>query len=390
MNFHRTVQRITLLFTVCLLVACGAEDGGVVEDKAPAILRVQTATLLPQTWRASFDSYGYLESTERVAVSMDFSGTVKQVHVRDGEKIRAGQELIELDSRKQVFRLDRAEATVESAEAEMEKAQSTYQRHRDLATTGALSKEQLKQSEASYERASAALQESQAALSLARQELRETIIISPVDGTIVKRNVELGQTVLPGDQLLDVEVTDTLRMVTYVSQKEVNLLRVGDTAPVVSPAVPGRQYEARVELVGSSADPNTGNFVVKLTINNQDHLLRAGMSARAQLQGVKRDNILLVSKAVIVDRNRRRVVYRLNQGQAEEVEPVFGVSGTDDIPVYAGLAAGDEIIVSHLELLLDGKAVESLPAIPAVDESLDAPAAATATDTSTDDGASAQ
>lgn len=345
------------LSTAFTLSACDSTS----DQQAPAplatVLKVSALTLQPQTWQVAFNSYGYLESTEKVTISVDFSGTIKQVHFKQGDDIHAGQLLIELDDRKQRLRLDKARANVVSNQAQLDKAQSTFQRHRELVATGALSKEQFKQSQADFERSQAVLGESQAALSLAQQDLSETRIISPVDGSVSQRSAELGQTVLAGNPLATVEVTDTLRVVTYVSEKEVNLLRVGEVAPVTSPAVPGREYLARIELTGSSADPKTGNFVVKLTLNNEDHLLRSGMSARIKLTGLRRANTLVIPKSAVVDRNRRKVVYRVREGLAEEVEASFGVSNSDQLPVLSGLLAGDTIITSHLEYLQQGKAI---------------------------------
>ena len=358
MTYLPTPPLSLTVFLSLLLLGCGDKPPVNPPAKTPAVtLTVQTLTLQTQLWRSSFDSYGYLESTETVNISVDFSGTVRKLNFKEGQAIRAGQVLIELDKRKLTLKLQQAEANVGRAQADRRKAQSTFQRHRDLVTTGALSQEQYKQSEASFERANAAVSESEAALALAQQNLLEATIISPVDGIVDQRNVEPGQTVLPGDSLAVVEVTDTLRAVTYVSQREVNLLRLGEVAPMTSPGVRGRVYEARIELVGNKADPQTGNFEVKLTVNNHDHRLRAGMSVSLKLQGMQRKNMLLIPKTALVDRNRRRVVYRLADGRAQEIEPMIGVSDSELIPVYAGLQPGDQLIISPLQSIQKGKSV---------------------------------
>lgn len=348
--------------TACLLLsACERPEPLVEAAAAPGPLPVQTVTLEPRSWQLSFASYGHFEATESITISVDFSGTVDTVHFRDGQRISAGQLLIELDDRKQQLRLKRANANLESAGAELEKVRATYYRYRNLMASGALSREQLKQSEAAFERARAAVEEAEAALALARQDLRETRIISPVDGVVASRSVDPGQTVLPGNPLAVVQVADTLRLVTFVSEKEVNQLRLGDIAEVSSPAVPGSRYQARIELLGSAADPQTGNFTVKLTVNNSERLLRPGMSASVRMSGVQRDNTLVLPKALMVDRNRRRVVYRYEDGIAREVEPVLGASAGDELPVLTGLAAGDRIITSYLDVLADGQRVSLAP-----------------------------
>ena len=304
-----------------------------------------------------FVAFGHFESTEEVTISVDFSGTVKKVYFREGQNVSAGDLLIELDEQKQQLRIRQSKANLLSAQAELEKSRATYFRYRDLMIKGALSREQLKQSESSYERSRAMVEESEAALALAERELRETRIISPVSGVIDQKMVEPGQTVLPGNPLATVQVADTLRVVTFVSEREVNQLHLGDQAGVSTPAVPGRIFDARVELVSSVADPQTGNFAVKLTVSNADRQLRSGMSAQINMKGLVRKDVLVLNKRHLADRNRRRVVFIYKDGVAREVEPSFGASAGENLPVLAGLEAGDQVIVSHIDLLADGKAV---------------------------------
>lgn len=347
----------------CLLMLLGCSERMEKIEAKPSsdLLTVQTVTLTPQTWQSHFDSYGYLESTEAVNISIDFSATIESVTFRDGQAIRAGDVLIELDKRKQQLKLKRTAASVESAKAHLEKTKSTFRRHRDLVVTGALSQEQFKQSEGAFLSAQAALSEAEAALSLAKHTLKEATIISPVNGIIEKRNAEPGQTVLPGDRLASVQVTNTLRAVIYVSEREVNLLRLGSIAPMTSPGVPGREYTARVESVARSADVQTGNFEVKLTVDNGDSLLRAGMSARLRINGIERENTLVIPRAALVDRNRRRVVFIADKGVVKEVEPTMGVGTGEYVPVLAGLQPGDQLVVSSLELVRSGSSVLSAP-----------------------------
>lgn len=353
-------------FSACVLLlafflsACEQAPPPPAPVEAPTRLTVTTEQLEPIDWQLAFTAYGHFETTEEITITVDFSGTVEKVHFRDGENVQAGHLLIELDDHKQQLRVRQSRANLESARADLEKSRQTYFRYRDLMAKGALSREQLKDSEASYERSRAGVEEAEAALALAEQDLRETRIISPVDGVIESKRVEPGQTVLAGSPLAVVQVTDTLRVVTFVSEREVNQLRLGDEAKVLTPAVPGREFEARVELVGSEADPNTGNFPVKLTVNNRDRALRPGMSAQVSMKGVARSNTLVVKESYLVDRNRRRVVFIVEDGIAREVEPSFAASAGDELPVLAGLKPGDRLITSHLELVADGKPVDVL------------------------------
>lgn len=351
---HRALGAIVVLLAI-LVSACEQVEPAATLAREVTELQVSTKTLQATDWQLQFTAYGHFESTEEVTISVDFSGTVEKVLFRDGQNVRAGDLLIELDDQKQQLRVRQSQASLLKARTELEKSRTTFFRYRDLMTTGALSREQLKQGESDYERARASVEEAEAALALAEQDLRETRIISPVDGVVEQRLVELGQTVMPGNPLAIVQVADTLRVVTYVSEREVNQLRLGDEASVSSPAVPGKLMSARVELVSSAADLETGNFTVKLTVSNTQRLLRPGMSAQVNMRGIVRKDVLVVDKKYLVDRNRRRVIFIYRDGVAREVEPSFGAGAGDQLPVLAGLSAGDELIVSHLDSLVDGR-----------------------------------
>ncbi len=357
MGMRRFIFQACLAVLTVSLLACGRTESPQEIEVSPSALAVQTLVLEPRDWQLQFASYGHFESTEKITISVDFSGTVEKVHFQDGQSISAGQLLIELDDSEQQLRLKQAQANVESAAAQLEKTRSTYMRYRGLMSRGALSREQFKQSKADFDRARAVSEEAEAALALANQDLLETRLISPVDGVVTERNVDTGQTVLPGNPLAVVQVADTLRVVTYVGERSVNQLRLGDIADISSPAVPGKHYEGRVELVSSAADTNTGNFTVKLTVSNRERLLRPGMSATVMMSGVARQNTLVLPKSLMVDRNRRRVVYLYRDGFAHEVEPVLGASVGEVLPVLAGLSAGDRVISTYLDLLVEGKPV---------------------------------
>ncbi|WP_372759318.1 efflux RND transporter periplasmic adaptor subunit [Litorivivens sp.] len=347
-----------LLLTVFLFLAACEKSVPVVQKVEPEReLAVTSIVLEPRDWQLAFPAYGHFETTEEITISVDFSGTVSKVSFREGQNVSAGDLLIELDEQKQQLRVRQSKASLLSARAELEKSRETYFRYRDLMGRGALSREQLKDSESNYERSKARVEEAEASLALAEKDLRETRIISPVDGVVVEKRVEPGQTVLAGNPLAVLQVADTLRVVTFVSEREVNQLRLGDEATVATPAVPGREFPARVELVSSEADPSTGNFTVKLTVNNRDRLLRPGMSALVNMKGVVRSDTLVLSKGHLVDRNRRRVVFIYEAGRVREVEPTFAASAGDELPVLAGLNPGDRLITSHLDLLANGKTV---------------------------------
>jgi membrane fusion protein (multidrug efflux system) len=280
---------------------------------------------------------------------------------KEGQKIVAGQVLLQLEDRKQLLRLERASADVASTRAELSRAESTFKRYQALMGQQVISEDDYKQKESAYNAALAQLQQVMAVEKLAQQELRDLTLISPVSGIVEVESVEPGQKVHPGQQLAVVQTANSMQVLSYVTEKEVNLLHVGDVAPMRTPGVPGRNYEARIESIGSTADSRTGNFAVKLRVDNGDGLLREGMSAHIQLQGDQGRDRLALPRSAVVDRDRRRVVFLVRDGRAVAVAPSLGMAMGDWIPVLSGLSAGDQVVIDQLALLADGSPVQARP-----------------------------
>ena len=345
------------------LFAGGCEESGVPEeqDPEPRIPRVSTLTLEPSSWVESIGAHGVIEAAEEVNVTIDFSATVRSVHFQEGDRVETGKPIIEFDRGKRELRLTGVVTRVDEAKARLDQTGRVLERREALYRKNVIPREQYDEARTAWQSASARYQEALAAQRLARRELGETILLSPVSGRVAKRLVDPGETVMPGQLLSVIQTVDTVRVVTYVSEKDVNGLHVGAEAQVTTPGVRGRAYRGRIESVGIEADPRTGNFTVKLTVPNEDGLLRQGMTASVVLQGIEYPDALLVPESAVVDRNRRRVVYRVEDDRAVEVRPVLMAVTGERIPVLDGLDPGDVLIVGGLESVVDGSRVETIP-----------------------------
>ena len=366
------------LLVVTLLVVLQACGKGEVAGPASAGARravVEALELQPQDWQHAIEVYGVVEAVEEVVVSVEVSGTVAAVHFREGQRVARGALLLDLDPRKQALRLERAQSVVDSAAAALQEARSTLQRRRGLVAKSAVSRELLESGEIAARRAGAAYDDALAGLALAQRELDDSQVRSPVTGVVEQRQVEAGETVLPGQALATIQAVDVLHIVSFVSERDVNFLRVGAGARVRSPGARGRVFDADVVSIGVKADPRTGNFPVKLALQNGEGLLRPGMTARVTLDGLLERGRLLIPDSAVVDRDRHKVVYVLAGGEgglvARERRPLLRATAGRLLPVIDGLVAGEWLIVSGLEWLVDGS-----PVTLAVDDSADDNAAA--------------
>ena len=264
------------------LAGCGPPTDPDTGDGAARVPRVRAVTLAPETWTETIRTYGVFEAAEEVSLSIDFSATVRRVRFREGGRVSAGEPLLELDRGERQLLVDRAQQSVEQIQAQLDRARGALKRAEDLFVIDSISREEYEQTRAEMRSLAARYGEAVAARRLAQRDLGETTLASPVTGRVVRRRVEPGETVLPGQVLGVVQTVDVLRVSTFVTEREVNALRVGGPASVTTPGVRGRVYPARVESVAAQAEDATGNFAVKLTVENDDGLLRAGMTARGR------------------------------------------------------------------------------------------------------------
>ncbi len=349
---------VLVIASVALMLLVSRPGRTQSEKPSSRVAQVTTQVLTPQPWQESFRTYGVVKPVEEIDLAIDFAATVETVHFEEGQRVEAGTKLIEFDPRKRQLKLEQANAVVDDARVRLNEARNDLQRAVKLRQGGVVTTDEHQQCEANYRSTEARLAEALAAQALAQRELDENTLLSPVSGLVASRSVEPGETVMPGEALAKVQVVETVRVVTYVSERDINSLRVGATAAVAAAAAPGELYGARIESLGATADSKTGNFSVKLTVSNEHGLLRDGMTARVTLQGITVDDALIVPRTALADRNRRRVVYVVRDGKAVEIQPALAIDTGEAYLVLAGLSAGDEVILNGDAEIIDGTPVE--------------------------------
>ena len=355
-------------FLIIGLAACENRPPAREEEPELRIAEVEIKVLQEQPWVEMISSFGVIDAAKEIVITVDFSERVKKVHFEEGDRIKAGQLLIELDRRKQELRLARFRTSLKEAKANLANAQTTLKRQKTLYAKRNVALSKLEETQLALKAARARYEETLATVQIAERELADRRITSPSNGQVAKRSVEPGETVSPGAPLVVIQVVDALRVITYVTEKDINHLSVGSEAIVTTPGVQGRTYSARIDSLGTKADPDTGSFSVKLAIPNTQGLLRPGMTARVSLQGRQYQDAILIPDSALVDRKRRRVAYKIVDGKAVQVEPVVALSTIDSVHVLSGFQAGDQLIVKGIINIADGTPVNVIqndtPAAP--------------------------
>ncbi len=302
----------------------------------------------------SITTFGAIEPLADVKVSANVTERITKVFFDEGDTVEVGAPLVELDDKVPRLRIEQAEHKVLREQAALKEAENIYLRRKKLLEKGAVSQAALDKAETDLKTIRARLAESRASLGLAQRDLNERYIISPVTGKIVSKNVEVGEMTHPGNTVIRIQTIEKVRVKTYVSQSDISLIKVGAPARFALEALQGVEFEGRIESIGVQADARTGNFPVKLIVDNKTNLLRPGMYTYIQFLGITLPNQLLLPETALVPRSRHRVVYVVEKGKAVEREPVLRAGFSDKIIVVSGLKPGDQVITSGLDSIQNG------------------------------------
>jgi HlyD family secretion protein len=265
---------------------------------------------------------GSLAPVNQVDVGSELSGTIETVAVEENDRVRRGQVLATLDTARLHDQLSQAEASLASAEAGLAQAQATVQETRlkaerlhrllTISSGGWPAQADVDAADAALARAQAAersaragIVQARANLSTGRTNLGKAVIRSPVDGVVLTRKAEPGQTVAASLQapVLFTLAEDMRRMELHadIDEADVGQVKEGQAATFTVDAYPGRDYQARVTRVGLGSQVKEGviSYTGVLSVDNADLSLRPGMTASADIRTVTRQNVLLVPEAAL-------------------------------------------------------------------------------------------
>lgn len=285
------------------LVLAGAAIWGLIGGTAQKQPRYITAPAERGTLTVTVTATGTLQPTNEVEISSEMSGTVRQVLVDDNDLVKAGQVLAELDTGRLEGQVVRARATlamatarVKEAEAALLEAQSKYDRYVTLASRKVISDQEFDAVRAAHAQAGAALesahadvQVAEADLRLRETDLRSACICSPIDGVVLRRNVEPGQTVAASLQapvlFVLAESLATMELRVDVDEADISMVAEGQSAQFTVDAWPDRMFPARITKVRFAPDATESVVTYKtyLAVDNASFLLRPGMTATARI-----------------------------------------------------------------------------------------------------------
>ena len=327
--------------------AGGGSGGGA--QAAPIV--VETHTVQTRALADDVSAVGSLVSNESVVLRPEVSGRIEAIRFRDGETVRRGAVLVELDSA-----VERAE--LQQARANLTLAESNFRRTQDLFGRKFVS-------QSSLDDARAKLEVARAGLALAQARLARMQIRAPFDGVVGIRSVSPGDFVQDGDALINLEDIATLKVDFRLPELYLDRVRPGQALELSSDVLPGEVHSATVEAIDPLVDAQGRAVRLRASLVNPEMRLRPGVFARVRLILAERAEVPVVPEAALVPApGNTQFVYRVEDGKVERVNVTTGQRRDAMVEVVDGLAPGAVVVTAGQLKLRDGAAVK-VAAVPA-------------------------
>jgi HlyD family secretion protein len=296
-------KRLLLVSLAVLLTVAGAWFYQRADAREAPLYR--TAAVERGNLELTVSSTGSLSAVTTVSVGTQVSGQIDEIFVDFNDRVTKGQLLARIDPTLAEQSVADAMATVESRRADFAAAQQEYERNRTLRTAGLVAESVFETSQSRVTVTRANLKSAEVALQRARQNLAYTEILAPIDGVVVERNVDQGQTVaasLSAPQLfLIANDLSRMQILASVDESDISLIEEGQPVRFTVQAISGRSFEGNVRQVRlqSTTQDNVVNYTVVVSVSNADGKLLPGMTANVDFLARSAENVLIVPSAAL-------------------------------------------------------------------------------------------
>lgn len=304
--------------------------------------RVQAMTLADDA-----QAVGTLRARQSALLKPEVSGRITRLGFSDGQRVKRGQLLVQLDDALQAAQLQQAEAQEAIARTQL-------QRNRELLAQSFVSPSVVDQAEAT-------LKVAVAQVALARAQLERLQVRAPFDGVAGIRQVNLGEYVKDGSELVSVEDASSMWVDFRLPERFVPRLRLGQDVDLSLDALPGQALKARIEALDSQLDANGRSMLVRARLQGDTGALRSGLFARVRVVFALREQALVVPEEALVPQGGKQYIIKLvdaGDGRgplSQRVEAQLGMRVPGKVELLGGVKAGDVVVTAGQARLMRGE-----------------------------------
>jgi len=387
-----------------LFLACGSKEDLSKTASPPQKVKIEKVQASPV--ENTYEAMGTVRSKTISVLSSKVLGLILSIHVREGDRVKAGQLLIEIDDREMKAQLEKSraglkesqfaldeiekairggEAEKKAADARLALASSTLDRYKGLFERRSVSSQEFDEvqtkntaAKADADQASERLQallakknqiiaridQAKADTVNAEAFLSHTRILSPIDGIVTAKPADVGQMAAPGTPLLSVEDETHYRLEALVEESRIGRIHLGDPVSVSIDALGQKPIAGQVSEIVPALDPASRSYIIKIDLRSPDSstLFRSGLFGKVRFNtGTKK--VLTVPVQSVLERGQLTFVYVVDPAKIAHMRLIqTGKTYGDRVEVLSGLSEGDQVILEPLSAVKDGAAVE--PGVP--------------------------
>lgn len=363
---RKTVGIVLAIVAVAGVAAYFMLHGG----KSQVQVNFETAKVEKATIGSSITATGTIEAVTTVEVGTQVSGIIDKIYVDYNSPVKRGQVIAELDKTNLVSELNSANSNLQGARSDLNYQQANYNRQRTLFEKGLISANDFESARLALEQAQSVLSQRQEAVNKARTNLGYATITSPIDGVVLSKAVEEGQTVAssfntPTLFTIVKDMTD-MRVIADVDEADIGEVREGQRVTYTVDAYPSEVFQGTVTQVRNEATTtnNVVTYEVVISAPNPDLKLKPGLTANVTVYTLEQPNVVSVpSKALrftptkemlqpgqkIVDCNAKKKLW-VREGNTFKAYGVsVGISNGTRTQIVSGIKEGTEVIVDIAE-----------------------------------------
>lgn len=308
-------------------------------------MAVEAVAVKTKSLQRQIAAVGSLRSNESVIVRPEIPGRIAQFMFTESQKVARGMPLVALDA--SVFRAELAESR-----ASLALSQANFARAEELMQKGAGSAR-------GRDEAIAKLRADEARVQLAQARLDKTTIAAPFEGVIGLRKVSVGDYLNAGQDIVNLEMIDPLKVDFRVPEIYLSALAPGQALRITVDAYPGRSFDGAVYAIDPLVDQNGRSILLRARLPNADGALRPGLFARVMLVLTEKTDALVVPEQAIIAFGTDQFVFRVVEGKAAMTKVKLGIRRDAEVEIVEGLKPGDTVITAGQIKLRDGVPVRA-------------------------------
>lgn len=310
------------------------------------------------------EAVGTVRAYESITVTAKVSGVVAKISFDEGQKVKAGDILVEFDADERRADIEQAAAETRRAEAQRNEIRTRLERAIALRRTGAGTEAQVDDLTAQVRTLESAVSSAEARRKGAEARLEDLVVRAPFAGRLGTRSVSLGAYVSPGTRITTLDDLTRVRLDFAVPENLLGQLKTGQVVRARSAAFGERSFEGKVSVIDPRVDPVTRTARLTAEFNNADEALRPGMFLSVMLEVTNKENAVVVPEEAVVSEGLRHILFTVKDNVVDRRVVRLGHRQEGRVEIVEGVQPGETIVIRGVQRVRAGAQVTPRPAEP--------------------------